>query len=185
MKNETIFLLTSIIALTTSCKSIENNNVTKKEDSVKSTTALSTIDAGFLDKNIKPQDDFFLFSNGTWVANNPVPPSESRWGSFNELELNNKIKLTEILENFKNTSSKQGEEAYILGNYYASFIDIETRNKLGIAPIQEDLNKIINLKSKADVISIVAEQHIAGINSLFNFGVGQDLKNVDYNISYV
>ena len=185
MKNETIFLLTSIIALTTSCKSIENNNVTKTEDSAKSTTVLSTIDAGFLDKNIKPQDDFFLFSNGTWVANNPVPPSESRWGSFNELELNNKIKLTEILENFKNTSSKQGEEAYILGNYYASFIDIETRNKLGIAPIQEDLNKIINLKSKADVISIVAEQHIAGINSLFNFGVGQDLKNVDYNISYV
>ena len=37
-----------------------------------------------------------MYSNGTWVVNNPVPPSESRWGSFNELELNNKKKLTEI-----------------------------------------------------------------------------------------
>ncbi len=185
MKNETIFLFISIITLATSCKSIENNNLPEVKNNEKVNTALNTIDVGYIDKNIKPQEDFFLFSNGTWVANNPVPPSESRWGSFNELELNNKIKLTEILEKFKNTSSKQGDEAYILGNYYASFIDIETRNKLGIAPIQEDLKKITNLKSKADIISIIAEQHTAGINSLFNFGVGQDLKNVDYNISYV
>jgi putative endopeptidase len=185
MKISKIIYLTSIIALANSCKSIDNKELVSEKESPENNKELQTIDVTYLDKNIKPQEDFFLFSNGTWVVNNPVPPSESRWGSFNELELNNKVKLTEILENFKKSNSNQGEDAYILGNYYASFIDMETRNKLGITPIQEDLNKIINLKSKADIISIIAEQHIAGINSLFNFGVGQDLKNVDYNISYV
>ena len=55
-----------------------------------------TIDLNYMDLNVRPQDDFFMFSNGTWVKNNPVPASESRWGSFNELDVSNKKKLTTI-----------------------------------------------------------------------------------------
>ena len=45
-----------------------------------------TIETDYLDKSVRPQDDFFQFANGTWIKNNPVPPSESRWSSFNELD---------------------------------------------------------------------------------------------------
>jgi putative endopeptidase len=149
-------------------------------------TELSTIDLSFMNKTIRPEDDFFLFSNGNWIKNNPIPPSESRWGSFNELENSNKKKLTEILENLKaSAQSIKGSDAHILGNYYSAFMDMETRNKLDFQPISAELDKIKNLKSKADIISLVAEQHAYGINSLFSFGVGQDLKNVNGNISYL
>ena len=149
-------------------------------------TELSTIDLSFMNKTIRPEDDFFLFSNGNWIKNNPIPPSESRWGSFNELENSNKKKLTEILENLKTSAqSTKGSDAHILGNYYSAFMDMETRNKLDFQPISPELDKIKNLKSKADIISLVAEQHAYGINSLFSFGVGQDLKNVNGNISYL
>ena len=40
----------------------------------------ATMDVSYMDKSTLPQDDFFQFANGTWVKNNPVPPSESRWG---------------------------------------------------------------------------------------------------------
>lgn len=33
----------------------------------------------------RPQDDFFGFVNNPWLAKNPMPPSESRWGTFNAL----------------------------------------------------------------------------------------------------
>jgi putative endopeptidase len=149
-------------------------------------TELSTIDLSFMNKTIRPEDDFFLFSNGNWIKNNPIPPSESRWGSFNELENSNKKKLTEILENLKaSAQSIKGSDAHILGNYYSAYMDMETRNKLDFQPISAELDKIKNLKSKADIISLVAEQHAYGINSLFSFGVGQDLKNVNGNISYL
>jgi putative endopeptidase len=149
-------------------------------------TELSTIDLSFMNKTIRPEDDFFLFSNGNWIKNNPIPPSESRWGSFNELENSNKKKLTEILENLKaSAQSIKGSDAHILGNYYSAYMDMETRNKLDFQPISAELDKIKNLKSKADIISLVAEQHTYGINSLFSFGVGQDLKNVNGNISYL
>ena len=56
----------------------------------------STISVDYLDKSIKPENDFFLFSNGNWIKNNEIPASESRWGSFNELDQENKKKLTAI-----------------------------------------------------------------------------------------
>ncbi|MFN5878678.1 MAG: hypothetical protein ACK44B_07420, partial [Flavobacteriales bacterium] len=183
MNRSWILILT--IALATSCNSLKN----KKKEVVSTVSSsdkkeLSTVDLSYLNKDIKAQEDFFMFSNGTWVKNNPVPPSESRWGSFNELDLNNKKKLVGILEVFKSNNGTVGSDSYILGRYYASFMDLETRNKLGFSPIKADIDKITGLRSKSDIVSIIADQHVQGINSLFSFGVGQDLKNVEMNISY-
>jgi putative endopeptidase len=181
MNIKKLLYFTSSVALITSCNSLKNTESVPVVES----TPLSTIDIAYINKDIKPQYDFFLFSNGTWVANNPVPPSESRWGSFNELELSNKAKLTKILSDFQKANSKQGTDGHILGKYYASFIDMVTRNELGITPIQEDLNRVKDIKSKSEIISVISEQHMYGMNTLFSFGVGQDLKNVEKNISYI
>lgn len=189
---KTVFIYSSMAALVlASCKTTENQESTGDVKNTSNTTSTVTasgngsIDLSYLDKNIRPQDDFFQFSNGTWIANNPVPPSESRWGSFNELELNNKIKLKAILEECKAKDAKPGSDADILGKYYASFMNMEVRNKQGLASIKGDLDKIQNLKSKGDIVSVVAEQHMQGINSLFGFGIGQDLMNVDRNVAYI
>jgi putative endopeptidase len=147
---------------------------------------LGTIDLGYLDNTIRPEEDFFQFSNGLWIKNNPIPASESRWGSFNELEQSNKKKLMIILDSLKhNDNDSKGSEAGILGRYYASYIDMERRNELDLSPIQADLDKIKNMRSKADLVGVIAEQHRFGLGSLFNFGVGQDLKKVDRHISFL
>src|SRR5581483_230765 len=46
------------------------------------------LDPKNMDTAVKPQDDFYLYSNGGWLKHNPVPPEYSRWGSFSELEEN-------------------------------------------------------------------------------------------------
>src|SRR5574343_218155 len=179
-----IYSSAAILALS-SCKTSDNQQTTTETKETKSGSVANvgsgSIDLSYLDKNIRPQDDFFMYSNGTWVANNPVPPSESRWGSFNELELNNKIKLKSILEECKAKESKAGSDADILGKYYSSFMNMEVRNKLGVSPIKADLDKIQSLKSKGDIVSIVVDQHIQGINSLFGCGIG--LPNKEYYTS--
>jgi putative endopeptidase len=144
-----------------------------------------TFDVSYLDKSVKPQDDFFRFANGTWIKKNPIPPSESRWGSFNELEQNNQKKLTELLENAKNGQFEQGSIQFLLGSYYASYTNMDQRNKLGLTPIKEDLAKATQLIQYTGIHDVVAYQHRYSIRSLFGFGVGQDLKNVNSNISYL
>ncbi len=150
----------------------------------KPTVKYQTIDLDYVNTAVRPQDDFFEFANGTWIKNNPVPASESRWGSFNELDQANKAKLTEILEEAKMNPGKTGSMNQLLGAYYASYSNMESRNKLGLSPIKDDLAKIQKINSKKDLYGIIAEHHVYGIGSLFGFGVGQDLKDVDNHISY-
>ena len=42
-----------------------------------------------------------------------------------------------------------------------------------------------NLKSKDEIIPLIAKHHQLGISSLFEFYVGQDLKNVEMNVIYI
>jgi len=149
------------------------------------THEFTTINVEYLDRSVKPQDDFFQFSNGTWIKNNEIPASESRWGSFNELEQNNKAKLTTILEMAKKNPGIKGSQNQILGDYYAAYMNMELRNSQGIKGIEKEINRINTLKSKDQLVEIIAEHHKDGIGTLFNFGVGQDLKNVDKNIAYL
>ena len=145
----------------------------------------STISLDYLDKSVKPQEDFFQFSNGSWIANNKIPASESRWGSFNELDQNNKAKLTAILEDAKKNTGEKGSQNQILGDYYAAYMNIDLRNTQGIRGLEGEFLRLARLNSKDQIVEVVAEFHKDGINTVFGYGVGQDLKNVDKNISYL
>lgn len=146
---------------------------------------LKSIDTTYIDNSFSPRDDFFRFCNNNWIKNNPIPASESRWGSFNELEQSNNLKLTKILEDAKQNPGAKGSQSQLLGDYYASFINMDIRNKKGLSPIQSDLDKIKAIKNKKDVLTMIADLHMEGVSTLFGFGVGQDLKNVSKNISYI
>lgn len=179
-----LYITASTLLLMASCKSTEMSESKPEPMGAANLKKRKSIELSYMDKSVKPQDDFFQFANGTWVKNNPVPASESRWGSFNELDQSNKKKLTEILEGVKNTKAVNGSPQQILGHYYASMTNMESRNNAGIRPIREQLSKIHNIQSKDQLSSIIGEMHQLGINALFSFGVGQDLKNVDENIVY-
>ena len=180
-----LILQLSVISLIASCKTSTPTSDIKPASNANSNVTLSTVDVDYMSKSIKANEDFFMFANEEWIKANPVPPSESRWGSFNELDKSNKEKLIQILETCKKSKNEKGSDEQLLGAYYSSFMNFDLRDKKGFSPLQEDLNKIASIKSKSEIVSIVARQHMEGINSLFSFGVGQDLKNVEMNISYM
>jgi putative endopeptidase len=180
-----IIALSALGVVLVSC----HNTSEKKDDAVVSVVNdvnndAKTISLSYMDKSVKPQDDFFLFANGTWCKENPVPNSESRWGSFNELDQRNKTILKGLLANAAAANGPKGSDNQLLGDYYKSYTDMKKRDEVGMTVLKEKLMHVDQIRSKEDVIKVLAEQHRYGINSLFGFGVGQDLKNVDGNISY-
>lgn len=177
-----IILLGAVATAITACDVVKETSETT-EEIVQSATG-ETIDVDYLDKTVRPQDDFFQFANGTWLQNNPVPSSESRWGSFNELDQANKRKLTEILESATQAEAEKGSKEQILGDYYASFMNMDARNGLGISAIETQLSRVNNISSKDEIISVISDLHKLGVDALFGLGVGQDLKDVDNNSVY-
>jgi putative endopeptidase len=160
------------------CAGTKNENKT-------SANGYQTIDVTALDRTIKPADDFFTFANGTWVAKTEIPASESRWGSFNELEQQNNIKLKAILNEAVANPGAKGSQNQLLGAYYKSFTNMQKRDQLVIAPLKEDLQKIENLQNAAQIQGLLSSFHKDGIGTLFGYGIGQDLKNVNINVAYM
>ncbi len=144
-----------------------------------------SINMSYLDKSISPAEDFFLFSNGTWVKNTKIPASESRWGSFNELDKSNKLKLTEILKNAKKAKDEKGSTNQILGDYYSSYMNFKQRDKKSLDGLSEELKEISNIQTINDILTVIVSHHKIGVRSMFSFGVGQDLKNVDKHVCYL
>lgn len=178
MKN--LFFCFSFFALLFSaCKSHREVNFDPKLSSGYS------IDPTFMDSKVSPKDDFFTFCNGSWVNFNEIPDTESKWGSFNELDQNNKSKLTAILEEAQANNQVVGSDKQILGDYYSSFLDMTTRNKNGYNGISAELSRIDIINRKDFLVEIIAKHHAEGISANFNFGVRQDMKNVNANVFYM
>jgi putative endopeptidase len=176
MKNKIIYAL-AISSAFVSCKQTKMNSG--------KTQALQSIDLKALDTTIQPADDFFLFANGTWIANTEIPASESRWGSFNELEQANNKKLVSILNAALSNPGEVGSQNQILGAYFSSFTNMSLRNELGIDPLREDLAKITAVSDKLAMEELIALFHRDGISVFFSYGIGQDLKNINKNTAYV
>ncbi|SFT34668.1 endothelin-converting enzyme Metallo peptidase. MEROPS family M13 [Lishizhenia tianjinensis] len=157
----------------------------KDKNELRSSDGQKTIDLSYMDKSVKASEDFFTYANGTWVKNNPVPASESRWGSFNELDQENKKKLKAILDDAVKANAPEGDIQQLLGAYYASYINMDQRNKNALGPVEELIYNITEMKTKDELPAILAQLHNKGISAFFNFGVGQDLKKVDEHVLYL
>lgn len=169
------------LSMLAACATKDNSSTIKTK---KGSNTYSTINTNYIDKSVSPKSDFFQYANGEWVKNNPVPASESRWGSFNELDKANKIKITKILDQAAKEKSEKGTTNQLLGDYYTSFISMETRNKVGFKPIADLVNNVGKIRDKRNYGNVTAILHERGISAFFGFGIGQDLKNVDNHITY-
>jgi putative endopeptidase len=137
------------------------------------------LDPANMDTTVKPGDNFFLYANGTWLKNNPVPPSETRWGSFNELVENNYKALHGLLdEAAAKKDAAAGSAEQKVGDLYRTGMDSAAIDKAGITPLNGVLSRIDAIKDANGLMSEVALEETEGINPLFGFGVSPDDKEV-------
>src|SRR5450631_1931365 len=143
------------------------------------------IDPVNMDLTVRPGDNFYLYANGAWIKNNPVPPSKTRWGSFDELREESLRRLRVLLDEAAANVSKDAQSQKI-GDFYTSGMDSAALESLGYQPIQADLDRIAGLQSLDAMFDEMAYERVHGISSgLLGFGIGPDRKNVSQYIPQV
>jgi predicted metalloendopeptidase len=126
---------------------------------------------------VRPGDDFFRYANGTWLKNNPIPASESRWGAFSEVQENNYRALHEILDDAaKRTDSPKGSALQMVGDLYASAMDSARAEADGAKPLDDEMHRIDAIKTVPDLQDEIAHLQMVGQRIPFIMFAAQDAK---------
>jgi putative endopeptidase len=133
----------------------------------------------YMDRAVDPGTNFYLFADGQWLKNNPVPPDKSRWASFTELAERNWFLIHEILDSaaLPEAPLPPHSPRREVGDFFASAMDTNRIEKLGLQPIAGDLKKIDRIQSTKDLFALLADFHQRGIGGIFDAGFGPDEKN--------
>ncbi|HYA94970.1 MAG TPA: M13 family peptidase, partial [Terriglobales bacterium] len=77
------------------------------------------LDVSAMDKTVDPCVDFFTYSCGGWLKNNPIPPDQAAWGIYNKVQEENRLVLRQILEAAAVPSPTRSADEQKIGDYYA------------------------------------------------------------------
>tara|TARA_R110002153_G_scaffold13189_4_gene49309 strand:+ start:8074 stop:10158 length:2085 start_codon:yes stop_codon:yes gene_type:complete len=99
------------------------------------------------DQSIKPGDDFFSYAGGTWYKNFEIPSDKTRYGAFDKLAERSETQIKELIEKISQGSDLNPEQQMI-ADFYTAYMDTDTANAKGLAPITPILDKISNIKNK-------------------------------------
>ncbi|MBS1778395.1 MAG: M13 family metallopeptidase [Bacteroidetes bacterium] len=128
------------------------------------------------DSTVNPADDFFEYTNGGWIKNNPIPGDETGWGIGNLVQKELYDRLLKINQDAEAKHATSGTTQQI-GDFWYSAMDTADIEKQGIAPLKPELDKINALQNTKDLMAYVAQGHARGVGYFFDEGVSQDAKN--------
>jgi putative endopeptidase len=133
------------------------------------------LDVNSMDTGADPCVDFFTYSCGGWIKNNPIPPDQTSWSVYSKLEDDNKTLLRAILESSARPEGRRDAVTQKIGDYYAACMDENAINAVAIKPLQPLLDQIQQLRFKRDIANVIAVM-VPG-DSLFRFRSDQDYKD--------
>ncbi len=126
------------------------------------------INVANMDKSIKPGDNFYLYCNGDWIKNTPMPADRARLSVFSALDdIANKNTAAIIEEAAKNGASGDASKRKI-ADLYNSYMDEKTINAKGGEPLQPHLKAIAGISDKKDLAYAMGQTLRADVDALNN-----------------
>lgn len=149
----------------------------KKEAPAQQAVVASGVDLEAIDNNVRPQDDFFKYANGSWLASTEIPADKSRFGMFNVVHDTTQDRLKAIIQEASEIKAEKGSNNQKLGDMYNSYMNEAKANELGVTPLKGDLEAIAALKDSTQVVEEMAKLFELGVEAPFGFYVYADAKD--------
>jgi putative endopeptidase len=138
----------------------------------------------YMDTDIRPGDDFNAFVNGGWMETAVIPADRASDGVALMVREQSQENVKVIIEESAEGDFARGTDEQKVGDMYNSYMDMDTRNALGVAPLQTEFDRIAALQDHEDLAVYFAAANKIGINVPFSLNQYVDFKDPNTYMMY-
>lgn len=155
------------------------------------TPDLPAIDVTAFDPDVRPQDDLFRHVNGPWLRGSTIQPDRATAGAFVTLVDEAERVVRGIVESCRDRALDAGGDDELddderkIGELYASFMDTDRIDALGLEPLQDDLARIDGIADVPTFVDVLGHLERAGVGSVIGLYVAPDRGNPDRYVTHV
>lgn len=165
------------------CGQDNTSNETVETPAVE-TSKHSGLHPEYMNLDVRPGDDFNAYVNGSWIDSAEIPGDKAGYGVTTMLRDQSQEHVKAIIEESAAGDFAKGSDEQKVGDLYASFMDMETRNKLGVGPLHAEFEKIEALTDYEQLAVYFAEANKIGFNTPIELGQYPDFKDPNTYMMY-
>jgi putative endopeptidase len=142
--------------------------------------------ASHIDSTVLPGNDFFLYANGKWFKQNPIPASEQSNGIWQLIQDTINAQVRQICESSASIkNAEQGSNKQKIGDFFFTGMDSLARNKNGINDLKSEFDIIDGITDATSLFKVISHIHATSGAPVFRFFVGQDDKISSKNAAMI
>ncbi|MCR4833131.1 MAG: M13 family metallopeptidase [Butyrivibrio sp.] len=129
-----------------------------------------------------PKDDFALYANKDWINANTIPDGYNVWSHYSERAKDVQDECLELLVD----DTLESHEAELIQNLYNYYLDWDSRNEVGVSPLEDIATQILDLKTIDEVSEMLtADETRDELDGFVGFGISSDINDSTMNVLYV
>ncbi len=135
------------------------------------------------DLSVRPQDDYFGYINNHWLTANPIPSTESSWGTFYILRDTAAHAVHEIMRELTSADDASlSHDQRLLKTFFASAQHYDKYAKEHVAYLRARVAEIAAINSPHDLARVIGQMHRRDQSPFWTLYVDHDDKDSDMQV---
>jgi len=131
----------------------------------------------YMDKEVRPGDDFNKYVNGTWMKTAVIAPDRASNSVGLMVHEKAEADVKAIIEEAAAGNFPPGSDQQKVGDLYKSYMDMKTRDALGVKPLEPEFARIDAIQNYKQFAEYLADANKMGIAVPFVISQEVDFKN--------